>query len=181
MSRLKKGMAWLGLGPDEDYYDDEYYDGEEYVDEVAPDPQPRAGRPRVVEDDWDDAETGGVRVLSGNDQPRVSSADADDVARPRSVVRPLPTSTAKPQVLSPATFNDAQEVGDLFKRRQPVIVNLQGLDRDVARRLLDFSSGVTYGLGGSVERVAAQVYLLTPADVEVSADDRRRISEGDLD
>jgi cell division inhibitor SepF len=61
-----------------------------------------------------------------------------------------------------------------------VILNLSGVERDLARRLLDFSSGVTYALGGSVERVAPQVYLLTPADVEVSADDRRRIKAGDL-
>ncbi|HKY13500.1 MAG TPA: cell division protein SepF, partial [Microthrixaceae bacterium] len=96
------------------------------------------------------------------------------------VVRPLPSATAKPHVVNPKAFNDAQEVGDWFKRRQPVIVNLQGLDRDLARRLLDFASGVAYGLGGTVERVASHVYLLTPADVEVSADDRRRISEGAL-
>ena len=90
-----------------------------------------------------------------------------------------PTS-ARPHVVAPQSFNDAQEVGDWFKRNQPVIVNLQDLDRELARRLLDFSSGVAYGLGGSVERVSSHVYLLTPADVQVSADERRRLREKGL-
>jgi cell division inhibitor SepF len=180
-SIVKKGMSWLGLGPDE-YYD-EYYDDEEFTDDIS-ESAPRQARPPAVDAEWDEPESGGVRVLSQHDQPRVRPADdvegGEDPSRPRSVVRALPTSTAKPHVLSPESFNDAQEVGDWFKRRQPVIVNLQALDRDLARRLLDFSSGVAYGLGGTVERVASHVYLLTPADVEVSADDRRRIEEGQL-
>ena len=59
-------------------------------------------------------------------------------------------------------------------------MNLQGLDRDLARRLLDFASGVAYGLGGTVERAASHVYLVTPIDVEISAEDRRRIQDGGL-
>lgn len=86
----------------------------------------------------------------------------------------------RPQVVAPSAFNDAQEVGDLVKRRQPVILNLQGLDADLARRLLDFASGVAYGLGGRVEKAMSRVYVVTPADVEISAEDRRRIKEGSL-
>ena len=68
----------------------------------------------------------------------------------------------------------------VVRKRQPVIVNLQELDRDLARRLLDFSSGVAYGLGGTVERVASHVYLLSPVDVEITPDDRRRLREKGL-
>jgi cell division inhibitor SepF len=187
---MRKGMSWLGLGPEEDYddyddLDDTYYD--EPAD-LAPQPAPRAQprrRPQPVEDEWDEPEpemsTGGIRVLPANEPSRGGVSAPPEPARVRSLVRPLPTTTsAKPHVVTPQAFNDAQEVGDWFKKRQPVIVNLQGLDRDLARRLLDFASGVAYGLGGSVERVASHVYLLTPADVEVSADDRRRITEGTL-
>ena len=76
--------------------------------------------------------------------------------------------------MSPTTFNDAQSIGDRFKAGQAVIVNLQGADRDLRRRLVDFASGLCYALGGKMDRVADQVYLLTPADVEVSAADTRR-------
>ena len=94
-------------------------------------------------------------------------------------MRPLPaTATAKPQVVSPKSFNDAQEVADRFKDNNPVIMNLQGVDRDLARRLIDFASGVCYGLGGSMEKVANQVYLITPRNVEVSAEERRRLERG---
>jgi cell division inhibitor SepF len=183
---LRKGMSWLGLGPDEDYDDYDFVDDQfDYDDTTSgpvptsspsmrPVPSPAPARPQVVSEDWDEPEPGGIRVLP-------ATATPPDGTRPRGVVRPLPTAaSARPQVVSPKSFNDAQEVGDLFKRRQPVILNLQNIDRDLARRLLDFASGVAYGLGGSVERVASHVYLITPADVEVSADDRRRIKEGAL-
>ncbi len=195
---MRKGMSWLGLGPEEDYDDydeleDAYYEDEPVEPVQRAQPQPRR-RPAPVDAEWDDPEpdlsqggsTGGIRVLAPaesarNAEPVRSSVGAPPEGRVRSVVRPLPTSpSAKPHVVTPEAFNDAQEVGDWFKKRQPVIVNLQGLDRDLARRLLDFASGVAYGLGGSVERVASHVYLLTPSDMEVSADDRRRITEGSL-
>ena len=95
-------------------------------------------------------------------------------------VRPIPVSSAKPHVVIPADFNDAQQLGDRFKNSQPVIINLQGADLDLARRVIDFASGLCYGLGGQMERVASQVYLLTPNDVEVSDEDRRRITERGL-
>jgi cell division inhibitor SepF len=181
---LRKGMSWLGLGPDEDYDDYDFVDDQlDYDDPSAGAPggpavrtvPAAAQRPQVVTEDWDaEPEPGGIRVLP-------ASAPPPDGTRPRGVVRPLPTAAAaRPQVVSPKSFNDAQEVGDLFKRRQPVILNLQNLDRDLARRLLDFASGVAYGLSGTVERVASHVYLITPADMEVSAEDRRRIKEGAL-
>jgi cell division inhibitor SepF len=84
---------------------------------------------------------------------------------------------AKPSVVVPVSFNEAQEVADKFKGSQPVIVNLQSADRDLARRLIDFASGLCYGLGGQMEKVANQVYLLTPSNVEVSAEERRRLQE----
>jgi cell division inhibitor SepF len=97
------------------------------------------------------------------------------------VVRPVAmTASAKPHVVSPTSFNHAQEVADKFKASQPVILNLQGVDRDLARRLIDFSSGLCYGLGGHMEKVAHQVYLLTPTNVEVSAEERRRLQERGL-
>jgi cell division inhibitor SepF len=101
--------------------------------------------------------------------------------KPRAVVRPVPASaSAKPHVVTPTSFNHAQEVADKFKANQPVILNLQGADRDLARRLIDFSSGLCYGLGGHMEKVAHQVYLLTPTNVEVSPDERRRLQERGL-
>ncbi|MGK3936779.1 cell division protein SepF, partial [Enterococcus faecium] len=75
---------------------------------------------------------------------------------------------------------DAQEVGDRFKSGQPVIVNLQAGDPQLSRRMIDFCSGVTYALGGSMEKVADQVFLLTPSNVEVSAEEKRRLEERGL-
>src|SRR5436305_1885382 len=81
---------------------------------------------------------------------------------------------AAPQVglVIPRTFNDAQKVADSLKSDVPVIVNLQTAESDLAKRLIDFSSGLTYALDGSMQRVAGRVFLLTPASVTVTAEDK---------
>lgn len=97
-------------------------------------------------------------------------------------VRPVPvTHNAKAHVVVPASFNQAQVVADSYKLGRPVIMNLREADRDLSRRLIDFASGLCYGIGGQMERVANQVYLLTPTGVEVSEDERRRLDERGYD
>jgi len=112
-------------------------------------------------------------------RPQPSGDGGDPGARPRTaVVRPLqPVASAKPHVVAPTSFNQAQEVADKLKVSQPVIVNLQNVDRDLSRRIIDFASGLCYGIGGQMERVANQVFLLSPSNVEVSAEERRRLQE----
>jgi cell division inhibitor SepF len=88
---------------------------------------------------------------------------------------PATTGGAKPYTVAPSSFQEAQEVADHYMSGTPVILNLQGAERDLSRRLVDFASGLCYGLRGGMERVTTQVYLLTPSNVEVSAEDRRRL------
>jgi cell division inhibitor SepF len=102
---------------------------------------------------------------------------------PPPTVRVVPTDPPKPEpkpahmrvrVVTPTSFGDVQEITDLFREDQPVIVNLQNADQALTRRLIDFCSGATYALNGSMEKIAHHVLLLTPTDVEVSADERGR-------
>jgi cell division inhibitor SepF len=79
--------------------------------------------------------------------------------------------------VAPKSFNDVQDVGDKFKDSIPVILNLQGTDTDLSKRLIDFSSGLTYALDGGMQKVADKVFLLTPQNVEVSAEERARLVE----
>jgi cell division inhibitor SepF len=112
-------------------------------------------------------------------QPR-SRRHGGDGAAPRSeaVVRPMPSSPqARFHLVHPAAFNDAQEVGDKFREGYSVLINLQAADPELSRRLVDFASGLAYGLGGSMKPVAEKVFLLTPAGVQVSAEERRRFLE----
>jgi cell division inhibitor SepF len=170
-SMWRRAMLYLGLGPDEEYDD---YD----VDDQAAGPAAPSGARPSAPDTGDVQVTGTVRTLTAQpvDQPAAA------VPRPRpAVVRPMPaTPNAKPHIMSPTSFNDAQEVADKFKSATPVIVNLQDVDRDLSRRLIDFASGLCYGLGGTMEKVANQVYLLTPSNVEISAEERRRLHERGL-
>jgi cell division inhibitor SepF len=119
---------------------------------------------------------GGSHLEVARSTGRRSSSERPSAGRD-AVVRPLPTGPSKPFVVGPASFNDAQDVADKFKVNVPVILNLQGVERDLARRIIDFASGLCYGLGGQMERVANQIYLLTPSDVEVSPEERRRLHE----
>ncbi|MFV0315659.1 MAG: cell division protein SepF [Microthrixaceae bacterium] len=192
---MDSARDFLGLGEDPYYDDDAFYDDDsddDFVDEPLErtEPAPRRGpRPTRVADpdptDWDDGD-GGVRMIRNAPLDESAPAVAAVPRAParvdgdRGVVRPLPGS-AKPEVVSPSRFDDVQAVADAFKNVQPVIINLQGVDRELSRRLIDFSSGLCYGLEGEMERVADQVFLLTPRGAEVSADDRRKLAEGQLD
>jgi cell division inhibitor SepF len=77
----------------------------------------------------------------------------------------------------PKNFNDAQQVADRFKESVPVILNLQTTDTELSKRLIDFASGLTYALDGGMQRIADKVFLLTPRNVEVSAEERARLIE----
>lgn len=114
--------------------------------------------------------------LGDADLGEVGSADLADEPE-GAVVRSIESARSRPKTLTPESFADAKEVGDEFKRGTPVVVNLQGLDRELVRRLVDFASGICYALDGSMEKLAPQVFLLTPDGLDVSDDDRRRIEQ----
>lgn len=103
---------------------------------------------------------------------------ADRTTRRDAVVTAIPTpASAKLHLVQPSAFNDAQEIGDKFREGTSVIMNLVSADPKLSRRLVDFASGLAYGLRGSMQAVADGVYLLTPAGVQVSAEERRRFLE----
>jgi cell division inhibitor SepF len=185
-------MVYLGL-QDDDEYGYEPYEYGDYADEPRygapdagghPDADPRgapeyepAGAPprdmRPVRDPPSPARTEygepTVRAVP-RDEPRSGVS----VARPP-VVRSVPTTAARVQIVEPMNFNDAQEIGDRVKGNQAVILNLQGADRDLQRRIIDFSSGLAYAVGGSMNRVADLVFLLTPMNVQLSEEEKERL------
>src|ERR671911_2067290 len=85
------------------------------------------------------------------------------------------SASVRVHLVVPRSFNDAQSIADKFKESVPVILNLQGTDVELSKRLIDFSSGLTYALNGGMQRVADKVFLLTPRNVEVSAEERARL------
>ena len=94
----------------------------------------------------------------------------------RTIPQPRPHAATTIHKAEPKRFNEARDLGDKFREGIPVIMNLQGTDDFIARRLVDFASGLVFGLGGKIEMAANRVYLLTPVDVEVSAEERQRLS-----
>lgn len=161
-SIMKQAMSYLGLGPDDSY--------------AAPAERYAPGEVAMPAPSSEMSSHSGVTVIerpaSGSQSLAASQAGGVSPA-----VRRVSPSTAQPFVLMPRMFDDAQQIGDRFKRDQPIILNLQGLDRDTARRLLDFASGLCYARDGEMRKVANAVYMLVPANVEVTDDDHRRVTE----
>lgn len=91
---------------------------------------------------------------------------------------PAPTPLGQVHIVAPAAYDDAKEIGDKLRSAVPVIMNLQGVEDDTFKRLTAFASGLAYGLNGDVQRLAPRMYLITPPNVEVSAEDRRRLKRG---
>ncbi len=171
MSVFRTAMVWLGLVDDDEYdaHDDEYYLSEEYDEPAA---APAKEPARVAPARASQPESSQVTVFRG----KARDDDEAPVAAARpSAVKTIPMPTTRVHVMDPRGFNDAQEVGDRLKNGQPVILNLQGVDRDLQRRLIDFSSGLAYALSGTMSKAADQVFLLTPSNVEVSDEEKERL------
>jgi cell division inhibitor SepF len=120
-------------------------------------------RPR--RDDFDD--------IFADDEPRSS--------RPTTALRPVERARnggdVRVHLVIPKSFNDAQQVADKFKQSIPVVLNLQSSDTDLAKRLIDFASGLTYALDGGMQRIAHKVFMLTPRNVQISAEEKAELIE----
>ena len=111
-------------------------------------------------------------------------ADDEPAGRPTTVLRPVGggggrarNGDVRVHLVVPKSFNDAQQVADRFKDSIPVILNLQGVETDLSKRLIDFASGLTYALDGGMQRIADKVFMLTPRNVEISAEEKARLIE----
>ena len=164
-----KTLVYFGLAEPEDGYADE--------------PEPEREPERELEDSY--RERPNVRRLqSRRRRDEIDDIFADDSPRSATrastrVLRPVENGRAGVQVhlVVPKSFNDAQQIADQFKDAVPVILNLQSSDTDLSKRLIDFASGLTYALDGGMQRIADKVFLLTPRNVEVSAEERARLIE----
>ena len=170
-----RALVYFGLAEERDPYDDDY----ETDARIEPEAE--------LEDRY--RERPNVRRLSGRRRrDEIDDIFADDApgpaGRPTRVLRPVAGpgpngrgSDVRVHLVIPKSFNDAQDVADKFKDSIPVILNLQGTDTELSKRLIDFASGLTYALDGGMQRIADKVFLLTPRNVEVSAEERARLIE----
>jgi cell division inhibitor SepF len=159
-------LVYFGLAEEED----------PRYDSVA-EPEPEA----ELEDRYRDRPN--VRRLQRKRRDDFDDIFADDPREPSRetrVLRPVGgngRNEIQVHLVVPKSFNDAQQIADQYKDSIPVILNLQQTDTDLSKRLIDFSSGLTYALNGGMQRIADKVFLLTPRNVEVSAEERARLIE----
>jgi cell division inhibitor SepF len=160
-----RALVYFGLA-------EEHEHGPEYDEDFGPEEEGIEAR----------RESGQVRRLPSSRRARRDEIDdifADDepisATRTR-VLRPVgEDSDVKVHLVIPRNFNDAQQVADQFRRSVPVILNLQTTDHELSKRMIDFCSGLTYALEGGMQRIAEKIFLLTPRNVEVSAEEKARL------
>ena len=167
-------LVYFGLA--EEYHDD--YD-DEVAGGAAPEAEiedryrerPNVRRLRRRRDEFDD--------IFSEDEPAAGGGRGGR-GRSTTVLKPVGNrgnGDVRVHLVVPKSFNDAQQIADKFKDSIPVILNLQSSDTDLAKRLIDFASGLTYALDGGMQRIADKVFMLTPRNVEISAEERARLIE----
>ncbi len=196
MSALQKLKAYFGMVPaDEDGYDveEDYrrgYAEDEYDYDDEPPTRSRSGRYRDVEDTYDEPTPRSRSRSVASSEPVVHGALAIDrqpepVARLRPVTEPVIRPAVRDPLsrittLHPTSYAEARAIGEHYREGIPVIMNLTEMENADAKRLVDFAAGLAFALRGSMDKVTNKVFLLSPPDVDVTAEDRRRIAEGGL-
>ena len=171
-----RALVYFGIAEEEEYWDDESFSAEEELERSYAD-RPNVRRLPRPQDHLASAAPAEPEEMRAEALPRERGRKSRSSRRVSPNLVPVPEAAARVHLVVPKNFNDAQAIADRFKRRTPVIVNLQAVEPELSKRLIDFSSGLTYALEGTMQRVADKVFLLTPPDVEVSAEERARISD----
>jgi cell division inhibitor SepF len=171
-------LVYFGIAEEDDEYyeEDENFSAEESLEQSYRErPNVRRLTPRRRAhgfDDWTDSQDEPAELRTTvQRRPRAA------VAAPRHIEAVPNPNAVRVHLVLPRSFNDAQQIADKFKHAIPVILNLQNADTELSKRLIDFASGLTYALDGGMQRVADKVFLLTPRNVEVSAEQRAQLLE----
>jgi cell division inhibitor SepF len=187
MGALRRAGVWLGLVEDDDDrgYDDRGYRGysDDYADEDEVDDAPPVTPRARTADRVETRETARSTVRSITRPTTVSYPTRDNLAlapqaRERAAAGEDESRRYQITTLHPTTYNEARTIGEQFREGVPVIMNLTEMDEGDAKRLVDFAAGLVFGLRGNFERVTNRVFLLSPANVHVTAEDKARIAEG---
>ena len=164
-SAMRKMAVYLGLVEDDHRFE------EHYQDEYGAEEYEEYGAEFIDTDDSRDAVRADGGLPGGGLDPVGRLPDREPVVQMQT------TDLARITTLHPRTYNEARTIGEHFREGTPVIINLTEMVDSDARRLVDFSAGLIFGLRGSIDRVTNKVFLLSPANVEVAAEDKARIAE----
>ncbi len=189
MAFMRKAAVYLGLVEDDEQYD-EYDEYDEPADQARVAERDYAMQAPVAASRHDHrahdlAERRGHDVRDSGYGGRPRTAGATALAPAPAHLEPTRLGWSDPAggpprvtTLHPRTYNEARAIGEHFREGTPVIMNLTEMDDADAKRLVDFAAGLIFGLRGTIERVTAKVFLLSPQNVEVTAEDKQRLVGG---
>lgn len=165
--RLKRAAAWLGLVTDDRYTE---YD-EPGQDEPTTGVPTQAGRP-------EDSKVTSLETKRPTSATAAASAVVPQAVAPQPVVAQRSSDISRIITVHPRTYNEARTIGENFRDGVPVIMNLTEMEDSDAKRLVDFAAGLIFGLRGDIDRVTSKVFLLSPPNINVTAEDKERIAGG---
>ncbi len=167
MGVMDKFLNYMKLNDeeDEDYMDDEYLDDEE---DEAPAPR-RASKLKTVKEDPEEE-----KPARRAPQPKVTPIR-------QSTVKKMPGSGMEVCVIKPNSVEDAREITETLLANRTVVLNLEGLDVDIAQRIIDFTSGSCFAIGGNLQKISHYIFIITPASVDISGDFQDIFGTGSLD
>jgi cell division inhibitor SepF len=169
-------LVYFGIAEEEDDWDEDGYVTNEQLERGYRDrPNVRRLAPRRRSGEFDDWTESGEDAASTRTETRPTRLRSVEPAPPAPAA--VAAQSVRVHLVVPQSFQDAQQIADKFKEGIPVILNLQATETELSKRLIDFASGLTYALNGGMQRVADKVFLLTPRNVEVSAEERARLLE----
>ena len=171
--KLKRAAAWLGLVTD-DRYDDDDFDGTERTEGIS--------REELLGSDSDrrPASVTPLETRRSTPPPGAHGASAVPIQGAAPAPAPTPRTADVSRIITvhPRTYNEARTIGEHYRDGVPVIMNLTEMEDVDAKRLVDFAAGLIFGLRGTIERVTSKVFLLSPQNVTVTAEDKERIAGG---
>lgn len=160
MGVMDKFLNYMKLNDEDDYIDDDYLDDEE---DIEPAPRKHAAAPKALKQAPKEEAEYEERVPKKAVQPKVTPIS-------RSVTRKMPGNGMEVCVIKPTSVEDAREITETLLANRTVVLNLEGLDVDVAQRIIDFTSGSCFAIGGNLQKISHYIFIITPSSVDISGD-----------
>lgn len=166
MGVLDKFLDIMKLSDDDDYENDDFFDDDEYEEDFDEKPARKSLFSRIKKDDYHDSED----FDAPEERPARRAAAVSSKVTPMRQPARRANVSMEVCVIKPTSVEDAREISETLLSGRTVILNLEGLDLEIAQRIIDFTSGATFAISGNLQKISNYIFLVTPTNVDISGD-----------